>query len=435
MHNSNTADSPLDPNFGEGGIAWVSEKISRITACLPVKDRLLCAGIGREGHYVLFWLNNHGTLDPVFPEDGIVKGVFPGDLGVFHPTGITLLADKRLLLSGPLQSNNNIYHGLVCLHKNGALDTTFGNAGYWIFTPPADRPDKALTLPSTTYNDSSHTFNDQHGKSDHSAFLEPHHGSALGPCIVQGTDALYVIARHNEGRYLCKLDLEGKIDTGFAEQGYRQFTEPGELIPQMLLLQDDRILLVGYRRYDFYGAIIIRLKTNGERDEEFGDYGEVKIANEWFLSAALKEDGSIVCIGDNALMYGKRAVIRLFTADGHQLELETNYKDFYRTDSSNSSWQFISTAQPKQVFMLFGSGQKEPITGPYGLVLGRYHASGLIDDSFFDAGTFHVRPLYNVHLHGYVMQPDGATVGFGDDYATGKGFVLRFYSHTPSVKQ
>ena len=121
-------DGSLDPTFGSGGTVLLSQLSGffrmRDVALQP-DGKLLIAGthISAVHDFAVVRLLPDGTLDPTFDGDGLVTSDFgASEIG----SSVIVLADGRIVLGGDRSPGD---FALVRYLPNGALDATFGNGG------------------------------------------------------------------------------------------------------------------------------------------------------------------------------------------------------------------------------------------------------------------------------------------------------------------
>jgi uncharacterized delta-60 repeat protein len=122
-------DGSLDPTFGSGGTALLSQLppsfLVRDVALQP-DGKLVIAGthtFSAVYDFAVVRLLPDGTLDPTFDGDGLVTSDFGvSELG----SSVIVLADGRIVLGGYRSPAD---FALVRYLPNGTLDATFGNGG------------------------------------------------------------------------------------------------------------------------------------------------------------------------------------------------------------------------------------------------------------------------------------------------------------------
>ena len=124
-------DGSLDPTFGNGGQVALplADQFVVASAGLQPSGKIVIGGtygFGAAGDFGLLRLLPTGIPDPSFDGDGLVTSDFGGP-----ETGLSVivLADARLVLGGYRGASPAINPALVRYLPDGALDTSFGTGG------------------------------------------------------------------------------------------------------------------------------------------------------------------------------------------------------------------------------------------------------------------------------------------------------------------
>lgn len=206
-------DGALDPSFGSGGVATgAGPGFNAIK--LQADGKIVGVG-GFSGPFMIARLNSNGSFDASFDTDGIVATDVIGVNGA--PTGVAVRSDGKIVVGGygSVTGSPDPYREIILLRfgSNGALDTSFGNAGV-VATDIAPTDDEIYDL-----------------------VLDPQErilitGQAEG---YSATGASVLIVRYT---------AEGLIDTSFGANG----AVVGDGTAWALTLQTDgKIVIGGYR--------------------------------------------------------------------------------------------------------------------------------------------------------------------------------------------
>ncbi len=119
------ADGNLDTSFGNGGLIHVgtSESDRYNDVAIDAAGRILVSGwrvLSGAYHYLVAAYDANGNPDPSFGSAGEVTGPEIG-----QGNGIAIDVSGRLLLAGRVGSD----FGVIRLHADGSLDSSFGGAG------------------------------------------------------------------------------------------------------------------------------------------------------------------------------------------------------------------------------------------------------------------------------------------------------------------
>lgn len=122
-----TASGALDTDFGDNGVVALTDLASyRADVAVQADGKIVIAGATSFDHFAVLRLNADGTSDTSFGNDGLASVDLPGDYA--QASGITVLDDGKLLLTGDAYANGGSDFATVRLNADGSLDTTFGSA-------------------------------------------------------------------------------------------------------------------------------------------------------------------------------------------------------------------------------------------------------------------------------------------------------------------
>lgn len=121
-------DGSLDTSFGSDGkvtTAVGSIYASGHSVTVQTDNKILLGG-GSDYNFALVRYNTDGSLDASFDSDGKVITDLGGGSG---GQSVTVQADGKILLCGPVAASSNNTFGLVRYNTNGSLDTSFDSDG------------------------------------------------------------------------------------------------------------------------------------------------------------------------------------------------------------------------------------------------------------------------------------------------------------------
>ncbi|MFQ6574291.1 hypothetical protein [Pseudomonas sp. UM16] len=270
-----TAPGQLDPSFANQGRFSHEEydHLGPIAVVSSSQQILITSAPRRELEITILRLNPDGSLDQNFGAKGISKVTYEGALRVFL-TAITVDESQRIFLLGDYNVGPDQYHPFVLrLHADGRPDTGFGEHGrpyrvYNMIDGRSPRPTPAATdINSRKTGLASNAPQQAHIEGDTLYFSSRDHIVAInlnGELQLRFNQTGYWKARHSEQEgllgglapsngkliaavaplptddyqdhtYVLRLDQDGNVDTGFAENGYLRITTKGHtLLPKQL---------------------------------------------------------------------------------------------------------------------------------------------------------------------------------------------------------
>lgn len=298
---ANTDGTP-DTSFGFRGFAKV-EKIGELAPkvweqvedlLIQSNNKILVLGYAyRPGsstyRLILFRLNNDGSRDTSFGENGYIKSNVFDSLN-FVPREMALQQDGKIIIVG---YENITYNSLLTrLNSDGTLDQSFGNKGL-VVQPPFSGLQN-LILRDVAVN-------------------------SQGKIICSG----FGITNSSNSKFLAITYLQnGQIDTRFGNDGlFLTDFFPGysdESATYLKIIQGDKILLGGdavtYR--DKRSIALAQLNANGTLDNTFGNGGKsmrpLPDYNYSLSDMAVSNTGKIVFSGTQAF----NATFWKFNANG-----------------------------------------------------------------------------------------------------------------------
>ena len=135
-------DGSLDATFGAGGKVLAGDTNSDAVALIIQQDgKLVTAGGGNTGHFVLARFATGGSLDPGFGSGGIVETSF-------QPWALAVQTDGRLVAFGP--SGNGAAPLTLARYLATTIPTTTTTTTTTTTQPPTTTTSTSTTIPTTT---------------------------------------------------------------------------------------------------------------------------------------------------------------------------------------------------------------------------------------------------------------------------------------------
>jgi uncharacterized delta-60 repeat protein len=214
-----------------------------------------------RSEFVVYRLNQDGSLDTGFGDNGLVQLPAAERSRVDQATAIVVEPDGRIVVAGSTVRSGHRSEILIRLLPNGAIDPTFGASGVVVlpgrFSTAAVRI--PLNLTQLVRTDAGH-----------------YRVSDSGSCQVVG------------------LTPDGTLDPAFGSSGIAQVDHPISLACSMMLaMQADGRLVVGAS--DGEAAVVTRILADGQPDPSFLAGTGIKDRVGYIIHAlAVGPDGSIV---------------------------------------------------------------------------------------------------------------------------------------------
>lgn len=205
-----------------------------------------------------------GTIDTTFGTDGAVTTAVHSNYNVAETTTVQL--DGKILVAGNAGTPSTYHMAVARYIEDGTLDSSFGNEGTLRFNVGSlksfvmdvvQQPDGKILLGGRTWNDVSGDF------------------------------------------ALVRLNEDGSFDSTFGDNGVSRLSTPeSEASEAIALLDDGKILMVGYRDDNF---AVAKFNADGSLDTTFGDNGWKVVPFDGVTSYAsdvvIQDDGKIVVSG------------------------------------------------------------------------------------------------------------------------------------------
>ena len=331
----------LDPTFGRGGIAKISDPFAQgggdlvVGVAIQPDGKILAAISNRDADdlamIIVGRFTSNGILDTSFGNAGLaVTGLQNGTIDTsvalsLQPDGKILVAGQRFMVRfntdgqlDPTFSNGGIaliknLAGAMLLQSNGQILIASGGFPPSIFSavPPASNSSRGAGLISR-YNPDGRLDSD-FGVFGQAATVAP----ALG-VTVQGDGTIVIAGPIIDGLLpppqggttgfgLLRYNPDGSLDTGFGAHGgvLNSFGSSAPFAsPNALIRQPDGLLIAAGAAGDVNSSnfALARYTADGNLDGAFGSGGQVitGIPNNrsTIVALALQSDGNIVAVGN-----------------------------------------------------------------------------------------------------------------------------------------
>lgn len=303
-HTDSTSAARLDPSFGEAGrvvihIPDTSTSVSRISGLVTDLDSRVLFTSSSPKRFLLGRLLEDGTVDRQFGNNGVIHDVFAEGDGLSLSTGVSILNNGTILLTGVYDpSGPQRLPALALFNASGHYVTEFGQYGKAVIPVPNAAEGSA-------------------GLSGADPFAA--NGSSQPPVILADGKMLLVF----EG-WLIRLLKNGRPDDSFDNgKHYRPARHPKYPSTTTCIVQAsaETVVLAGTAKVDgeIFG-MFARYFTNGELDRSFGRDGFVVLTdlrlNTNILALAMKDNDKVVGIGQK-LFTPSRGLIVCLNAKGH----------------------------------------------------------------------------------------------------------------------
>ncbi|WP_407312029.1 hypothetical protein [Pseudomonas sp. nanlin1] len=217
----------------------------------PITKQITGAfGLGSSFGFQLFRLLANGSFDPAFGTAGLTIGKFGSGGDAHTPTGLNVLKDGRILVTGTVTTDSPsiLQPAMAAFHADGKSDEEFGNDGSLV-----------VPLPDM--------------------FAQPEGESTEASAgVAQPSSASYVFSFNGNGAYrdkgvLIRVTEKGALDTSFAGAGYKVFQIDNlpTRVNALLVQPGDKIVVVG--SVDAIIGVLARFTSSGELDKGFAENG------------------------------------------------------------------------------------------------------------------------------------------------------------------
>ncbi|MCK7590744.1 T9SS type A sorting domain-containing protein [Subsaxibacter sp. CAU 1640] len=390
-------DGSLDTSFGTNGqvIMDLSGNMDVAnSALLQADNKILIVGETTNAHRDLFVARLHpdGALDTSFG----VNGIFIYDNG-YRNIGkkLAFTPDNKIMVGGEVNSN----YALLRLTSDGNLDTTFNADG--IVTTD-------LNAPTSEWNEM------------HDMIIQPD-----GKILVGGESQLIENCEdyYYTDRALLRYNTNGVLDWTFGNGGviygsYLGACGYNDTIQSINLLPDGKIITVGYLfNYYISGSYYVavqKFNSNGTLDTGFGTNGSTYLNNfgEGNDSTIQRGEGNDSIIQED----GKIIIAGYYTYSSPTLPLQANFRLFrldsngafdntfgnvnasyatVDTDINNNSYDICTSLlrQSNDKLILAGSTRPNYPSSNYDFTLARY----IVSDALGTPDNLTDNPYYTVY--------------------------------------
>ncbi len=318
--------------------------------------KILVAGFSNAGgsnDFTLMRYNESGALDVTFGKDGKTMIDFSNGSND-QPLAMKLQSDGKIILAGIANPNGNSDIALARYNSTGTLDTSFGTHG------------KVTTDIKAGSFDFAHALQIQ---SD-------------GKILVAG----YSNTSSDNDFVLIRYDRTGKIDTRFGNQGkIIMEVSKNDLVYDMQLQPDGKILLAGSSFKDNYDFSLVRYTSEGELDTSFGN-GTGKIitdidsgANDYGASLKVLSNGKILFAGTTNKGINRDIALVRYNPNG-DIDSSFGTQGKVITDVGVYTLDQVTSLQVKDNGKLIVAGYTQSFNSDFFVV--QYSASGSLDTSF-----------------------------------------------------
>lgn len=264
-----------------------------------------------------------GTLDPTFGTDGVVTTAVHSNYNMAESTIVQ--ADGKILVAGTAGTSSTYQMAVARYNEDGTLDTSFGTDGTLRFPvgsvksyvmDMAQQPDGKILLGGRTWDNVSGDFAvvrlNEDGSFDdtfgtNGVFrIETPEAEASEAMALLDDGKILMVGYKNDNLAVAKITTDGSMDTTFGVNGWAVLTYDGAAsYGDDLAIQDDgKIVISGFAlngsENRFYVAAA-RLNADGSTDNSFGTDGKVIFNvgdwNDFGEGIAIQSDGKILIGG------------------------------------------------------------------------------------------------------------------------------------------
>ncbi len=333
MLTGRTQPGTLDSDFSSDGklnIAFNSSTNNVANAIvIQPNQKILVAGTYYDGskfNAAVARINKDGTLDGSFGTDGKFTTTFAYGDTKFN--AITLQSNGKIILAGSRKGLIGSETFLVVrLLSNGTPDSTFGGDGfvttnigtYCTFNAVVIQSDTLIVaggngrITGSSYNDFALVRYKLNGEIDSSFNVDGivvtdffGWNDYLNALIISKENKIMASGKVSfmgvsENRFgVTRYNSDGTLDISFSDNGKADYfiDSYDDGIYDMLIQPDNNILLGGHGAT---AAILMRIKSNGDRDSSFSDNGERHFwwgaGDNEIHGLALQPDGKILAAG------------------------------------------------------------------------------------------------------------------------------------------
>ncbi len=264
----------LDLSFGDSGRVVINNSGVIYAIGLQKDDKIVAAirGYSTKTAIVIMRINEDGTLDKSFGEDGLAFG--PVNDG-YNESDMTLLPDGRMVIAGDvtLAVNDNNRSFITCFTPDGTLDKSFGEGG-------------TIIIEFSGAND-----------------IRTVAATPDGKIVIGGEYKFY------DKTILMRYNGDGTPDKSFGTNGLSEISFDSKafspIINDITITKDNSITLAGWAYMDLdyqrEAILISKVLANGTPDNGFGTTGftTTEYKNKYISvrGVAVQQDEKIVIAG------------------------------------------------------------------------------------------------------------------------------------------
>ena len=382
-HPGTGTSGALDLTFGDQGHVLTLFGGKNSAMVVQADGKIVMAGGGQTGFFVARYLTD-GQLDPGFGSQGLVTTTVSNREQ--RARAVALQSDGKLVVAGenrPGLPDDDFDFTLVRYRTDGSPDPSFGDGGIVTATGVIGR---AFTVA-----------------------IQPDGKIVVAGDVPGATDPADLrVARFN---------TDGKVDTDFGTLGMVtvDVAQANNCATNVIIAPDGKIIVSG----DPIGSegsptTVMRLTTEGDLDDSFGDGGTLAISMPGLRAGdalALQADGKLVLVGHletavSPMRLPRFAVMRLLSGG----DPDEDFGDGglvitgFKTEGDQAH---AVTIQPDGKLLV--AGEVDLVNSAFGVA--RYDASGALDPSFGVGGKlFFDFDFFNDGAESVAIAPDGSIV-------------------------
>lgn len=352
-----------------------------------------------------------GTIDTTFGTDGAVTTAVHSNYNVAETTTVQL--DGKILVAGNAGTPSTYHMAVARYNEDGTLDSSFGNEGTLRFNigslksfvmDVVQQPDGKILLGGRTWNDVSGDFALVRLNEDGS-FDSTFGDNGVSRLSTPESEASEAIALLDDGKILmvgyrddnfaiAKFNADGSLDTTFGDEGWKVVPFDGvtSYASDVAIQDDGKIVVSGFalNGVNRFQVAVARLNTDGVIDNSFGIDGRVIFNvgewNDFSEAVAIQSDGKILVGGHKWIANSQQKhdlfVARLNTDGSFDTSYGTNGVATARlVDGANYSNGMVLQADDKPILAGYTIQQTT-----YNMAMVRFTTDGLLDTTFNDNG-------------------------------------------------
>lgn len=286
-----TTTGQLDSSFGINGAVTVLAGESPIGYGIKIdaNGSIVIVGstiVNNASYIVLIRLTSNGSLDNSFGINGVVLSLFESGCGGY---ALWIDADQKIIVTGTVIRNNEVYMPLIRYNSDGSVDTSFADNGISII----DQEDCAIAYALTVQPDGKFLLAGfaesqgiiarclSDGRIDTSfgnggiSSLAVGFSSTIRGIDLQSKGSIVVGGFSNGQCLVARFQSDGVLDARFADNGIalNNFAVYNVGL-DMDIDKNDRIILAGLSDAS---AIVCRYTADGQLDTSFGNQGVTRV--------------------------------------------------------------------------------------------------------------------------------------------------------------